>query len=146
MVVVLPSLLAADRVFAQEPKQEPKQEEKQEMKAEPPNVIAVEFYADWCSTCKVLMPKILEARKHLQGKPVLFVRFDMTDEFTKQQASYMAAFAGLEEVYRRGHGKTGMVALVDAKTKKVLSVIGQKKTPEEINVMFDEAVSKANAN
>jgi thiol-disulfide isomerase/thioredoxin len=122
------------------------QEQKQEVKAELPKVLAVEFYADWCAACKVLMPKIAEAKSDLQGKSLLFVRFDMTDDFTKAQASYMAGFAGLQEVYRKGGGKTGMVALVDANNKNVLGVIGQKKSPEEIKVMFIEAISKASSN
>jgi thiol-disulfide isomerase/thioredoxin len=119
--------------------------EKQEPEVVSPKVIAVEFYADWCASCKVLMPKIDELRKDFKNRPVLFVRFDMTNDFTKQQASQMAAFAGLQDVYRRGGGKTGMVALVDAKTKNVIVIFGQKKTTDEIQILFDEAITKASS-
>lgn len=110
--------------------------------AEWPRVVAVEFYADWCQACKVLMPKITEVRSSFQNKYVLFTRFDLTDDITKEQASYLAAFAGLEEVYRRGNGRTGFVALIDAKTKKVIAVVGKDKSVDEIRTMIGEAIAK----
>lgn len=146
ILMALSAWFLSTNVHSQAQKQEARQEEKQEVKAELPKVLAVEFYADWCAACKVLMPKIAEAKSDLQGKSLLFVRFDMTNDFTKEQALYLAGFAGLQDVYRKGGGKTGMVALVDAKTKNVLGVIGQKKTPEEIKVMFGDAISKSSAN
>lgn len=146
MLLGLPAWLLSTNVRSQDPKPETKQEPKQEVKVETPKILAVEFYADWCAVCKVLMPRMAEAKNDLQGKSVLFVRFDMTNDFTKEQASYLAGFSGLQDVYRRGRGKTGMVALVDAKTKNVLGVISQKKSLDEIKAMFSDAISKASAN
>ena len=131
--------------YGQEQKEVSKPDQKQVVKAELPKVIAVEFYADWCASCKVLMPKVAEVKSELQGKPILFTRFDMTNEFTKEQASYMAGFTGLEEVHRKGGGRTGFLALVDAKTKAVLGVINKDKTVEDIKKMLNDAITKATA-
>lgn len=132
-------LFAAQVVTAQETKAEAKPE----IRTEAPKILAVEFYADWCAACKELMPRMADIRKSYQGKHIMTVRFDMTDDSTKAQASFMASYSGLEEAYKKGGGKTGFIALVDAKTKKVLGLITKTKTVEEINKMLDDAVSKA---
>ncbi len=143
-LMVLCCLLMAVAASAQEQQQPAKPDPKPAVKAaELPRIVVVEFYADWCAVCRELMPKLTEAKSAFQGKTVLFARFDMTDDFTREQASYMAAFAGLEDVYRRGNGRTGVVALVDAKTKKLLGLIGRDKSIEEIKAMLNDAVSKA---
>lgn len=136
-------LVSAGAARQQEAQNQPTTPELKAARA--PEVIAVEFYADWCTACKALMPKVTEVKVALAGKPVLFARFDMTNDFTKEQAAYMASVAGLEEVYRRGGGRTGMVALVDAKSKKVLGVVNNDKTVEEIKRMLDDALAKASA-
>lgn len=128
--------------FAQEQKSEVKLEIK-EIKVEVPKILAVEFYADWCATCKELMPRMADIKKSYAGKQIMTVRFDMTDEQTKSQAAFLASYAGLEEAYRKGGGKTGFIALVDAKTKKVHGLITKAKTVDEINKMLDDAVAKA---
>lgn len=121
------------------------QEQKPEVKVELPKVVAVEFYADWCASCKVLIPKFNEAKSAYQSKAILFARFDLTNDSTKEQASYFAAFAGLEEVYRKGGGRTGFVVLIDGKTKKVIKVIGKDKSVDEIKVMINEALAGASS-
>ena len=139
------SLAFSQNSFAQAQKPETKTEAKPEIKVEAPKVIAVEFYADWCNTCKELMPRMAEIRKSYQTKYVMVVRFDMTDDYTKAQASFMASFSGLGEVYKKGGGKTGFIALVDAKTKEILGVINLKKPVEEIPKMIDDAITKTEA-
>lgn len=142
-LLLFSGLILSGNVYAQENKPEAKPEVKSEVKIEAPKVIAVEFFADWCAACKELKPKWAEVKNTLQGRQVLIFTFDMTNDFTKDQAGYMASFAGLDEVYRRGGGKTGFIALVDAKNKKVIGVINKTKTAEEIKTMLNDAISKA---
>jgi|CXWL01.1.fsa_nt_gi thiol-disulfide isomerase/thioredoxin len=123
--------------------QEQKSEVKLEIKVEAPKILAVEFYADWCATCKELMPRMADIKKSYAGKQIMAVRFDMTDEQTKSQAAFLASYAGLEDAYRKGGGKTGFIVLVDAKTKKVHGLITKAKSVDEINKMLDDAVAKA---
>ena len=119
-------------LFAQEPKQEPK--------IEKPKLLAVLFYADWCNSCKVLEPKLNQVKREFQGKPILFTRFDMTDEFTKDQSANYAALVGLENFYRENDGKTGFVLLIDTESKKLLGRITKEKTPEEIRTALTHAL------
>ena len=120
-------------LFAQEPA-------KQESKIEPPKVLAVLFYADWCASRKVLEPKINQVKREFQGKPVLFTRFDFTDKFTGDQSGRYAALIGLDNYYRENDGKTGFMLLIDTQTKKLLGKITKDKSADEIKTMLTHAL------
>jgi thiol-disulfide isomerase/thioredoxin len=111
----------------------------QEAKIEPPKVLALLFYADWCNSCKVLEPKLNQVKRDFQDQSILFTRFDLTDDFTKDQAAHYAALLGLEDVYHENAKKTGFVLLIDWPSKKVLGKITKEKSPEEIKSMLTHA-------
>lgn len=104
----------------------------QEPKMESPKLLAVLFHADWCSTCHVIEPKLDQVKRQFQDQSVLFTQFDLTDDFTKDQAAHYAALLGLEQVFRENLKRTGFVLLVDWPSKKVLGKITKDKSPEEI--------------
>lgn len=88
--------------------------------AAPAETYGVLFYADWCASCKVLEPKIKEARASLaKDTPVLFVTLDLTDEGSRNQAAMLASLVNIESIYAAHSGKTGFMLLVDAKSKEV---------------------------
>ncbi len=134
-VILLLSVLSIS-VIAQE-KQPPKQ------KVEPPKVLAVLFYADWCSSCKELEPKLNKVKRDFEGKPILFTRFDLTDEFTNDQAAQYAALLGLENYYTENAGKTGYMLLIDSQSKKVLGRINKQDSPAEMKAALTKALSGA---
>jgi len=134
-VILLLSVLSIS-VIAQE-KQPPKQ------KVEPPKVLAVLFYADWCSSCKELEPKLNKVKRDFEGKPILFTRFDLTDEFTNDQAARYAALLGLENYYTENAGKTGYMLLIDSQSKKVLGRINKQDSPAEMKAALTKALSGA---
>jgi thiol-disulfide isomerase/thioredoxin len=113
----------------------------QEPRSEPPKLLAMLFYADWCASCKALEPKLNQVKRDFQGKPVFFTRFDLTDEFTKDQSAQYAALLGLENYYRENDGKTGFMLLIDAKSKKLLGKITKLNTPDEIKTMLTKALT-----
>ncbi|MCA1574111.1 MAG: hypothetical protein LC770_06140, partial [Acidobacteria bacterium] len=96
------------------------QEGLKDKKVESPKVLAVLFYADWCSSCKALEPNLNKVKRDFQGQSILFTRFDLTDDFTKDQSAQYAALLGLENYYQENAGKTGYVLLIDRQSKKVL--------------------------
>jgi len=86
-----------------------------------PERIAALFYADWCGSCKVLDPKIEEARTELaEDAKTLFVTFDLTDDASKAQSAMLAEALGLGSVFETHAGKTGFMLVVDAGDKSVL--------------------------
>ncbi len=111
----------------------------QEPKIEPPKLLAVMLHADWCATCKTLEPKIAKVKQDFQGQPILFTQFDLTDDFTKDQAARYAALLGLEDLYRENANKTGFMFLIEWPSKRVLGKITKEKTPEQIKSMLTHA-------
>ncbi len=133
-VISVLSLLGIS-VIALAQKQAPKQ------KVEPPKVLAVLFYADWCSSCKELEPKLNKVKRDFEGKPILFTRFDLTDEFTNDQAARYAALLGLEKYYTDNGGKTGYMLLIDSHSKKVLGRINKQDSSEAMKGALTSALA-----
>jgi thiol-disulfide isomerase/thioredoxin len=136
-VVALGLLIAPATPFAQAPKQAPKPP----LRIEPPKVLGALFYADWCGSCKALEPKLNQVKRDFQGQPILFTRFDLTDDFTNDQSARYAALLGLENYYRENDGKTGFMLLFDAQSKKLIGKITKLNTPEEIKAMLTQALA-----
>ncbi|HBQ59180.1 MAG TPA: hypothetical protein DD671_06035 [Balneolaceae bacterium] len=90
---------------------------------EDPQVIAMYMYADWCGACQAIKPIMEEAKPEFEGQPVLFVKMDMTNDFTAHQSKLMAARLGLSEIFEKNEGMTGFVLLLDANTNEVLDKI-----------------------
>lgn len=88
-----------------------------------PQVIAAVFHADWCGKCKQMGPNAKKTMaSYARDKDVKFVKFDLTNESTKAQSAKLAARNGITPVWNSNQ-KTGMVLLVDARTRKVVDTI-----------------------
>jgi thiol-disulfide isomerase/thioredoxin len=134
-VIFLLGLLSISVIAVAQQKQAPKEN------VEPPKVLAVLFYADWCSSCKELEPKLNKVKRDFEGKPILFTRFDLTDEFTNDQAARYAALLGLENYYTENAGKTGYMLLIDSQSKKVLGRINKQDSSEAMKAALTKALS-----
>ncbi|MEW6213288.1 MAG: thioredoxin family protein [Acidobacteriota bacterium] len=122
------------------------QDQQKDQKIEQPGLLAVLFYADWCNSCKILEPKLNQVKREFQDKSVLFTRFDLTDDFTKDQSAHFAALIGLENFYRESEGKTGFMLLIDGQSKKLLGKITKEKSPDEIRTMLTHALKGHSTN
>lgn len=88
-----------------------------------PQLLAVYFYADWCPNCKLLSPKVQEARAKdgLDNKEVLFITLNLTDKASIHQSVMMAQALGIADFVQAQGSATGYVALLDATTKKEIA-------------------------
>ena len=96
---------------------------------------AVAYHADWCGSCKVLAPKMDEVKAALPkevAEKIEFVKFDFTDDATKETSKTMAEGKGLLDLYLND-AKTGQVKLVDIESGNVLGTIKKDLSVEEIN-------------
>jgi thiol-disulfide isomerase/thioredoxin len=111
-----------------------------EQKLIQPKLLAIFFYSDSCTACKSLEPKIDAAKYKFAGQPVLFTRFDLTNQVTEEQSGLFAALLGLEQVFLANSTQTGVVLLVNPETKKVLGKITAQNEPAKIESMLQLAL------
>lgn len=105
--------------------------------------IAVLLYADWCSSCKILDPKI-KAVQAMGDMPGLdFVTLDYTaknpDDFYAQ-----AAAAGVESAVRTELGgaiKTGWLLLVDMDDARVIGKVTKEDDAAQIAAKLKDALA-----
>lgn len=116
--------------------------EEAESKKASPKVIGMLFYADWCQSCKMLEPKLNQIKKDYKGKGILFTRFNLTDDFTKEQSELYASWIGFEEIYKE-NPKTGFMLLVDPKEKKVLGKLIKTQSVEELKKGLEDSLAKS---
>jgi thiol-disulfide isomerase/thioredoxin len=107
---------------------------------EPPRVLAVMFHADWCPTCKVIEPRLHAIEREFAGQPILFTRFDLTDDFTLEQSARYAALLGLETHLEQSSGRTGYLLLFERESKKLLGEVRVKMSDDEIRAAFRKAL------
>ncbi len=93
-----------------------------------PKLVVVKFHADWCGKCRAMEGPMTKARLALTEEPVLFVRFDFTDESTARQSEYLASLTGYDSVWETHMRKTGFSILVDADTG---NMVAELRTPDE---------------
>ena len=106
-------------------------------KAEQPERIALFFYADWCGSCKVLDPKVKEARDELKANAkTLFVTFDLTDEATRAQSAMLADALGLGPIYEVKSKKTGFMLIIDAEDKSIQQTLTKTDEVDPIRAIL----------
>ncbi len=105
-----------------------------------PKLIVAKFHADWCGSCKALGPVMTDLENKLDGEPVLFVTFDLTNQMTRRQSQMRAAALGLENVWADNKGATGTLKVVDADSRKVLTTLHQGKSLKEMTAEISSAL------
>jgi thiol:disulfide interchange protein len=97
-----------------------------------PKVLAVRMYADWCGNCKILDSKVESFKEGFSDGRVVFIRLDQTEDFDTAQSELLAGLLGIKDVFLEYKGKTGMMLLIDANSKKLLEVITHRNETDEI--------------
>ena len=103
-------------------------------KSAEPELFIIKFHADWCGSCQLLGPKIEKARGKagLDDSAALFIKLDLTDSTTRNQAAMMASALGLGKYFSDNAGKTGFAILVDPESKEIKGRITKDMSAETI--------------
>ncbi|MDZ4667106.1 MAG: hypothetical protein SGJ00_04395 [bacterium] len=106
-------------------------------------VIALVTKASWCSTCKAndarMGKEVFSAYKTGELK---IVANDVTDDASKKLCKKALEEAGVAKIAANSK-VTGMITLIDAKSKKVISTISVGKSTEEIKLAIDATLKKS---
>ena len=65
------------------------------------SIIGVKMDAEWCGKCKVMNPKLDNIMPEFKDEDILFVKFNMTNDFTTQQAGKLAERMNLSSLLKR---------------------------------------------
>lgn len=96
------------------------------------SIIGVKMDADWCGKCKVMNPKMDNVMPEFIDEDILFVKFNMTDDFTVRQAGKLADRMNLSSLFEENKGSTGYMVLVNANTGEVLHTLQSDQSEEEL--------------
>ncbi len=107
-------------------------------------VIALVNKASWCHVCKENGPRfekdILPMAK--ENKNVEIVMNDLSDDKTKAASLPMLQRAGIEALAKKNSG-TGMLYLIDAKSKKLIAEVSLAESNEKIKEVYMAAIGKS---
>lgn len=96
-----------------------------------PALYVVKVHADWCGSCKALVPILDEVRETMSAEPVLFLTLDVTDEDRTGQARLLAAALGIEQ-HLKTNNKTGLVLIINPADKALLETLTKENTADEM--------------
>jgi thiol-disulfide isomerase/thioredoxin len=104
-----------------------------------PKVIAAVFHADWCPGCKKMGPDVMKTMaSYKNNRAVKFVMFNLTDDKTKTASQKLAKRNGIAHVWK-SHQKTGMVLLIDGKTRRVVGKIDSADSMSDMKRKIEDA-------
>lgn len=90
--------------------------------AREPELIAVTFASAWCSSCKILEPRLASVIPDFADKPVKFIELDFTFG-QRGELEQQARAEGLADIYPRFKGATGFTLLVDKDTGEIIDTL-----------------------
>ncbi len=96
-----------------------------------PELLVVKFHADWCGSCKALGPVLTDLTNKLDGKPVLFIQLDFTNNSVKHQSHLLASALGIKKIVKNNNG-TGFLLVIDNKTKETKVKLTKNQTVKEM--------------
>ena len=109
-------------------------------------IIAVLIRADWCSSCKIIEPKLAVAKADGPISGLAHITLDYTDR-DKNAFFANAKDAGVSDAVRShlgGDDKTGIILLVDRKRGDVVADLRKKLSADEIRrAMIDAGKAAA---
>lgn len=109
-----------------------------------PEIVAATFASAWCSSCKILKPRLAKVIPDFAGKPVKFVEYDYT--FGQRPEIEEAADAdGLGPIYDDFEGGTGFTVLYDPDANEVIDILTINYSQKAMRAAIAQALAIASA-
>lgn len=101
--------------------------------------LVVEIYASWCPACKNVAPTISQLRSQYGGK-ANFVVLDVSDKGSTSRAKNVAQQAGLSQFFSQNISQTGLVAIIDPSTGRILAQYRNNPDKSDYTSVLDAAI------
>jgi thiol-disulfide isomerase/thioredoxin len=82
--------------------------------------VIVDVYASWCPACKNVAPTLEKLKKEYAGK-ANFVILDVSDKAAIAKSTARAKELGLDKFLAKNQTQTGLIAVMDPATGKILA-------------------------
>jgi thiol-disulfide isomerase/thioredoxin len=102
--------------------------------------VVVDIYASWCPACKNIAPTLSQLKKEYSSK-AHFVVLDVSDKAKARQAEAQAKQLGLEQFFAANKAQTGMVAIIDPATGKILAQHRNNPNKSAYTSVLNSAIS-----
>lgn len=109
-----------------------------------PEVVAASFVSAWCSTCKILEPRLAKIVPDFADKPIKFVEFDFTFG-QREEIALRAEEEGVGAIYPQFEGATGFTVLVDHDTGEIIDILTISYSPSAMRAAIAQAIAVASA-
>jgi thiol-disulfide isomerase/thioredoxin len=103
--------------------------------------VVVDVYASWCAACRNVAPTLARLKQDYAGK-VNFVVLDVSNPTTTQQAEAKAKELGLEKFLKMNKSQTGLIAIVDPATGKILAQHRNNASQSAYTSVLDNALAR----
>lgn len=100
----------------------------------------VKLHAQWCAVCLVTKDEWSRIEKAYAGRVNLVV-LDFTNEAKTNASRAEAARLGLQKFYDEYEGATGMIVVVDGRTRQVREAIGGSRHFDEYRAAIEAALN-----
>ncbi|GJL94717.1 MAG: hypothetical protein DHS20C05_11220 [Hyphococcus sp.] len=110
-----------------------------------PEIVAATFSSAWCSSCKILKPRLAAVIPDFVDQPVKFVEFDFTFGQSKD-IEEQANAEGVGEIYPQFKGATGFTLLIDRDTGEIVDSLTINHSKKAMRAAIAQAVAIAERN
>ncbi len=107
--------------------------------ADTEHLYAVLMYAQHCPSCSMLDPTVNAVRGDFEDE-ITFLRFDMSDESTREAARQSAAEHGLKDLYREHENRTGYLVVVGEGGEEELLRLSGRHEEKELRAEFNRVL------
>lgn len=101
-----------------------------------PRLVAAMFRSSWCSSCRILEPRIEDIRPDYEDSAVEFIKFDFTLG-RRGGLRERAEEEGIVDLFDQLEGRTGFLVLMDRETGQVFEIVTMAYDRDNIRAALD---------
>jgi thiol-disulfide isomerase/thioredoxin len=102
--------------------------------------VVVDVYASWCPACQNVAPTLATLKQQYAGR-VNFVVLDVSNQGTTTAAMAQAKELGLERFLKENKSQTGLIAIIDPATGKILAQHRNNPTTSAYTSVLNRALA-----